>query len=105
MKNIGKPGTGWDPLMVYGNSLLQDKVLFATDDLIPWQRCIDELKALPLKEEVKKKWLGGNAARLLGLSSEETPIERAEAMAHLDFAIAEFQEMRMQPSLERAMRQ
>lgn len=32
------------------------------------------------------------------------PDERAEALEHLDFAIAEFQEMKMQPSLERALR-
>ena len=30
--------------------------------------------------------------------------ERAEAIEHLDFAIREFQEMKMQPSLERALR-
>ncbi len=66
-KYIGKPGTGWEPLMVYGNSLLQDRVLFATDDMLPPKRCVDEIKALPLKDTVKKKWLGGNAARLLGL--------------------------------------
>jgi hypothetical protein len=29
---------------------------------------------------------------------------RREAMAHLDFAIAEFRAMKMQPSLERALR-
>ena len=29
---------------------------------------------------------------------------RREALEHLDFAIAEFQEMKMQPSLERALR-
>ena len=66
-KYIGTPGTGWDPLMVYGNSLLQDKVLFATDNMLPQKRCVEELQALPLKEEVKQKWLGLNAARILGL--------------------------------------
>jgi len=66
-KYIGMPGTGWDPLMVYGNSLLQDQILFATDNMLPQERCLTELKALPLKEEVKQKWLGGNAARILGL--------------------------------------
>ena len=30
--------------------------------------------------------------------------EMTEALEHLDFAIAEFQEMKMQPSLERALR-
>lgn len=66
-KYIGKAGTGWEPLMVYGNSLLQDQVLFATDKMLPPKRCVDELKELPLKEEVKEKWLGGNAARILNL--------------------------------------
>lgn len=70
-KYIGTPGTGWEPLMVYGNSLLQDRVLFATDDMLPPKRCIEELKALPLKETVKEKWLGGNAARLLGLEPKK----------------------------------
>ena len=31
------------------------------------------------------------------------PDERAEANQHLDFAIAEFRVMKMQPSLERAL--
>ena len=66
-KYIGTAGSGWEPLMRYGNSLLQDRVLFATDSIISWKRAVDELNELPLKEEVKKKWLGGNAARLLGL--------------------------------------
>jgi len=66
-KYFGSAGAGWEPLLRYGNSLLQDRVLFATDSMLPHKRCIDELKDLPLKEEVKEKWLGGNAARLLGL--------------------------------------
>jgi len=66
-KYIGMPGTGWEPLMVYGNSLLQDRVLFATDSIVPPKRCVEEIRALPLKEAVKEKWLGDNAARLLGL--------------------------------------
>lgn len=70
-KYIGTPGTGWEPLMVYGNSLLQDRVLFATDNMLPPKRCVDELRALPLKDVVIEKWLGGNAARLLGLDKKK----------------------------------
>jgi predicted TIM-barrel fold metal-dependent hydrolase len=67
-KYIGTPGTGWEPLMVYGNrSLLEDRVLFATDSMLPFDRVISELKELPLKEETRDKWLGLNAARLLKL--------------------------------------
>ncbi|MEW6187096.1 MAG: hypothetical protein AB1585_15290 [Thermodesulfobacteriota bacterium] len=35
---------------------------------------------------------------------EHYPQEKSEAMAHLDFAISEFRDMKMQPSLERALR-
>jgi uncharacterized protein len=66
-KYIGMPGSGWESLMVYGNSLLQDRILFATDGMLPHKRCIEEINALPLKEEVKAKWLGGNALRILGI--------------------------------------
>ena len=65
-KYIGTPGTGWETLMHYGNtSLLSDRVLFATDNMIPYRRAVEELQALPLKDQVKEAWLGGNAARLL----------------------------------------
>ena len=35
---------------------------------------------------------------------EHYPAEKKEALEHLDFAIKEFREMKMQPSLERALR-
>jgi hypothetical protein len=38
------------------------------------------------------------------LSQGEREQVHAEAIEHLDFAIAEFGEMKMQPSLERALR-
>ena len=41
---------------------------------------------------------------LAELLLEHYPDERAAAIEHLDFAISEFQEMKMQPSLERALR-
>jgi len=43
----------------------------------------------------------------LGLAElllEHYPDERANALEHLDFAIAEFREMKMQPALERALK-
>ena len=42
--------------------------------------------------------------QLAELLLESYPDERAEALEHLEFAIAEFQEMKMQPSLERALK-
>ncbi len=42
--------------------------------------------------------------QLAELLLEHYPDERAEAMEHLDFAIRECRDMKMQPSLERALR-
>ena len=41
--------------------------------------------------------------QLAELQFDQFPDERAEAVAHLDFAIGEFREMKMQPALERAL--
>ena len=41
--------------------------------------------------------------QLVELLLHHYPEERTEALEHLDAALAEFQEMKMQPSLERAM--
>jgi tetratricopeptide (TPR) repeat protein len=42
--------------------------------------------------------------QLAELLLEHYPDEKKEALEHLDFAIKEFREMKMQPSLERALR-
>ena len=67
-KYLGMPGTGWETLIQYGNSLLQDKVLFGTAwPAQQFKESIEELKKLPIKEDVMLKWLGQNAKRLLKL--------------------------------------
>jgi len=50
--------------------MIQDKVIFgSTWSLLGTTPAalIEEVKALPLKEAVIEKWLGGNAARVLEL--------------------------------------
>jgi hypothetical protein len=42
--------------------------------------------------------------QLAELLLEHYPQEESEAIAHLDFAIKDFREMKRQPSLERALR-
>jgi len=70
-KHLATPGSGWEMLMQFGNTLLQDRIVFASGwgsyfmyskDVI--KKVIQEVRALPLKEEVKEKWLYKNAARL-----------------------------------------
>jgi predicted TIM-barrel fold metal-dependent hydrolase len=66
-KYIARPGTGWELFLTYGDSVLQDQILFATDSLIPHERAVREVDALPFKEQVKEKLLYRNAMRVLGL--------------------------------------
>lgn len=64
-KHMIKAGSGWEPLINYGNNILQDKVLFATDSMLPQKRVIEELQKMPLEDAVINKWLGLNANSLL----------------------------------------
>lgn len=66
-KHLATPGSGWEMLLQFGNTLLQDQVVFASgaDDLgLPVSLLVEEMKALPLKEEVREKWLYRNAQRV-----------------------------------------
>jgi predicted TIM-barrel fold metal-dependent hydrolase len=66
-KYFAVPGSGWEMLMQFGNTLLQDKVVFASSWWtygLPIKQVIQEMRALPLKEIVKEKWLYENATRL-----------------------------------------
>jgi predicted TIM-barrel fold metal-dependent hydrolase len=67
-KYIAKPGSGWEPVLTYGNSVLQDQILFATDSLLPYERVFKEIDQLPWKDSVKEKFLCTNAMRVLGIS-------------------------------------
>jgi uncharacterized protein len=67
---LGQPGSGWEMLMQFGNTLIQDKVLVGLSAGLvgqPHQTLIEEYLALPLKDTVKEKWLYRNAARVFGL--------------------------------------
>jgi hypothetical protein len=64
-KYLAMAGSGWEVFLRFADSLLQDRVLFATDSMIPVARAVAEARALPLKPEVLPKLMGENAARLL----------------------------------------
>jgi predicted TIM-barrel fold metal-dependent hydrolase len=70
-KYLGQPGSGWEMLMQFGNTLIQDKVLIGISAGLvgqPYETLIQEYLDLPLKDSVKEKWLYRNAARLFGLA-------------------------------------
>lgn len=68
-KYMVMPGTGWEPFLAYGNSVLQDQILFATDSIISHDRVVKELDLLPFHDTVKDKLLYKNALRVLKISS------------------------------------
>jgi hypothetical protein len=70
-KYFGQPGSGWDMLIQFGNTLIQDKVLVGISAGLvgqPYETLIQEYLHLPLKDSVKEKWLYHNAARVFGLA-------------------------------------
>jgi uncharacterized protein len=69
-KYLGQRGSGWEMLLQFGNTLIQDKVLVGLSAGLvgqPHETLIEEYMALPLKDTVKEKWLYRNAARVFGL--------------------------------------
>jgi predicted TIM-barrel fold metal-dependent hydrolase len=64
---LAEPGTGWEPLLRFGQSTVADKVLFGTGWFLlgrPPAAIVDEFRALPVKPAVMERWLSGNAERL-----------------------------------------
>jgi predicted TIM-barrel fold metal-dependent hydrolase len=67
---FAEPGTGWEPLMRYGQSTIADKVLFGTGWFLlgrPPADLVAEFRNLPVKPGVMERWLGDNARTLLRL--------------------------------------
>ena len=70
-KYLGQRGSGWEMLLQFGNTLIQDKVLVGLSAGLvgqPHETLIKEYLDLPLKDAVKEKWLYGNAARVFGIA-------------------------------------
>src|SRR5213594_3156835 len=67
-KYIAEPGTGWDPLLRFGQSTIADKVLYGSGAFLlqrPIPDLISEFRALPIKPAVMERWLHRNAEGLL----------------------------------------
>lgn len=69
-------GAGWEPLLRFGQTTIQDKVLYGTGAFLlarPPLELVTEFRALPIAAAVMEKWLWRNAARLLGLGDVTAP--------------------------------
>ena len=64
-KYFSRPNSGYETLLQHGNSTLQDKIMFASGwPMLSMKQGVEEIRALPLKDAVKEKWLYHNAAQL-----------------------------------------
>jgi predicted TIM-barrel fold metal-dependent hydrolase len=69
LKLLAKPHSGYEPLLQYGRTILQDKMIFGSSfPMMPAAAAVEELKALSMEDAVKRKWLHDNAARFLKLA-------------------------------------
>jgi len=67
-KYLTLAGSGFEPLLQYGSSLLQDRIIFGSSyPLMPVARSVAEIRSLPIPEAVQRKWLYENAATFLRL--------------------------------------
>jgi predicted TIM-barrel fold metal-dependent hydrolase len=61
---LAAPGTGWEPLLRFGQTTIADKVLFGTGWFLlgrPPGQIVEEFRALPVPQDVMERWLGRNA--------------------------------------------
>ena len=66
-KYVAAPGSGWEVMHRFMNSVLAEQVLFGTDwPVISPTRAVTEWREMGLKPHVLDNVLGANAARLLG---------------------------------------
>jgi predicted TIM-barrel fold metal-dependent hydrolase len=67
-KYLANPNSGYGPLLQYGGSILQDRIMFGSSyPLLPVERSVAEIRALPLAAAIQDKWLHANAAAFLRL--------------------------------------
>jgi predicted TIM-barrel fold metal-dependent hydrolase len=67
-KYLAVVNSGYEPLLQFGSTMLQDRIIFGSAyPMMPVQRCLEEIEALPIKPEVRRKWVEENARRFLGL--------------------------------------
>lgn len=69
-KYFTAPGAGWEPLLRYGQTTIQDKILYGTGAFLIGRspaELIAELRGLEIPPRILDKWLYENAAQLLSL--------------------------------------
>ena len=67
-KYLAVENSGYGALLSYGNTVLKDRILWGSAwPMQPVESALAEVAALPLKDDVRRRWLGENARRFLHL--------------------------------------
>nr|WP_283949818.1 amidohydrolase family protein [Limobrevibacterium gyesilva] len=67
-RHFATKGSGWEPFLQFGNTLLQDKIMVGLSRStfgMSFEQLIGEYLELPLKDSVMEKWLYRNALTFL----------------------------------------
>jgi predicted TIM-barrel fold metal-dependent hydrolase len=70
-KYLSVPGTGWEPLFRFGTTTIREKILYGSGWFLlgtPPAVLLEEVRALPVPQEVLRDWLENNAAKMMGLT-------------------------------------
>jgi hypothetical protein len=68
-KYLSAPGSGWEPLLNYGNTLLRHKVIFGSVTWlhgVPVSTLAEEVRGLPISARTAQAWLHDNAVQVFG---------------------------------------
>lgn len=69
--HVFRQGSGWDPLAYYGDRTITSKIMLGTTWTLLGRdpdAILGEAWDAPWSEAARRAWIGGNAARVLGLS-------------------------------------
>lgn len=67
-KLLTTPDSGYGPLLQYGKTLLKNRLLFGSGyPMMPVERSVAEIRALPMDDVIQERWLHRNAAEFLRL--------------------------------------
>ncbi|MBV7485317.1 amidohydrolase family protein [Bordetella sp. BOR01] len=67
-KLLGKANSGYEPLLQYGKSVLKHRMIWGSAfPMMPVERTVAELQALPLSDAVREAWMLRNAEAFLRL--------------------------------------
>lgn len=68
-KLVGMSGSGYEPLLRYGSSLLKRRIIFGSGyPMISVERSVGEINDLNLDDEIRQAWLYTNASEFLQLA-------------------------------------